>query len=762
MERGSNKRVFMKVILTAFMLLMFFSCGMTEDDKVSSEVYDIGELETNCKLNGDNFHNILKSDIRADINCLGDSLEQFADMVRRKDPKYINRQELETFINRFFAEDAGDIVKILRPAFKVSGLLLKDPQENLSVDKVPLLVEIVHTINQQGRAFSDLLQIVVEKAPEDRDETDDEREARIERNAKRYWQHKDELLRVVRALVGRIVDVISVYAPINSSIDVPEVLEELKEGLELGDEFDIETITSFLFVKKLIIGGDSFQLYDKEVTALLNKAPELLSVAMDALFLSGRPAVVGSDTVVDIDKSRFMMELVKRARRMFFNWSNPNELILDFNQLIDVLNKVMEDVDWDRASDSLLNFKEKIIGGDRQNYTFGDVDRLLNMVQEASEIYFFNYITYHHFSRVMESEEPVVGILRPNLPEYAQFTSARLNEMWTNFAFVAKNYHLFMDKDSYSTIGFKIRRHAYGFNLNSLFRWALQKFFVAYGRIVTTESSGEFVLDLEDTRLITSHYKGVLEELELWPDDLERLLSELRLGSDLFRMNSNGDNFIQLDEITELATVLISTSKIKKNVLDRMKLHCANQSGDPEEPTFVLDCFHENFFNVLFRELDHYKQLPNMHHYFLSRTQEQLTEFLIAVEVKARIVNEPSLPIDGTDIGRILTNMYNYETLYKRYDADQNFLIKGDELDGVYSLVENTIVSASNGSLKPGSGLAKSTYLFVIKKGRLPHNENGETTLKGKIELLAFHVNPLAKLGIEANRLTIAIVLGNF
>src|SRR5690606_22369843 len=104
--------------------------------------------------------------------------------------------------------------------------------------------------------------------------------------------------------------------------------------------------------------------------------------------------------------------------------------------------------------------------------------------------------------------------------------------------FIAKNYHFFLNKDGYQTIGFDIKRHSYGFNILSLTRWGIKKLFVAYGRIITAESNGDFVLDLEDTRVIASAYKGILEELELWPDDLERLLSELRLGSDLFRMNS--------------------------------------------------------------------------------------------------------------------------------------------------------------------------------------------------------------------------------
>jgi hypothetical protein len=741
----------MKLLLTLTLSALLAACGLVKDEKQETEFYDIGGLETGCKLSGDQFHNILSENISNEINCLESSLKQFADYVRRENPDYINRIELERFINRFFPEDAADIVKVLRPAFKVLSVLLKDPGDNLAVNNLPLVAQILKTINQQGRGLSDILKVVIEKAPADGVETDEQRKARLKRNSERYWVHKSDLMRVGRSMAARLISIISLRENNNSSIDVPEILEELKVALELGDDFDTETITSFLFVKKLIIGGDLNILKDVEVASLLGKAPDLMSVALDAMFMSERPKAPGGDSVADIDTSRFLMDLVKRARRMFFAWNNPNEEILKFDNLTKVLEMVMEDVDWVRASDSLLNFKEKIIGGDARSYSFNDFDRLMNMLLEATEISFFNYITYHHFSHVMQSESPVVGIQKPNLDEYSQFSERRVNEMWTNFAFIAKNYHFFLDRDGYSTVAFKIKRHSYGFNLLSLARWGLQKFFVAYGRIVTSTSSGEFVLDLEDTRLITSHYKGVLEELELWPDDLERLLSELRLGSDLFRMNSNGDNYIQLDEVNELVTVMITTSKMKNDVMGRLQLRCDNQSSNPEKPTFDLDCFHEHFFDVLFRELDHHTRMPNMHKFVLTQTQEQLVEFLIAVEVKGRIINDPSLPIDATDVGRILTNMFNYETLYKRFDGDQNGIFKGEELDGIYQVVEFVIASADD-SLKPGAGLTKSAFLYVVKKEKLP---------KG-LPLILFHINPLAKIGIEANRVTIARVLGLF
>tara|TARA_R110000868_G_scaffold132381_10_gene343364 strand:- start:5210 stop:7438 length:2229 start_codon:yes stop_codon:yes gene_type:complete len=742
----------MTKILTFALIIALSGCGLIKDEKEVTEYYDIGGLETGCTLVGDRFHKILEQNIETDIQCLESSLKQFADYVRRENPKYIKRTELEKFINRFFPDTAAEINKILKPAFKLLSLLLKDPSENIAVANIPLVANIIRVINQQGRELSDLLKVVIEKAPADGNETEEERKERLKRNSKRYWENKSQLVRTTNSMIGRLVEIISTYPSNTDTLDVPAFLEELKIALELSDEdFNVQTIKSFLFAKKLLLGGDAYILKSKEVNPLLNKLTGLVEVAMDAMFISERPTEPGDEISTDIDKSRFLMSLVKRARQMIFVAPDQNEVVLDFDNLLNVLKIVMEDVSWDRTTASLINFKKKIIGGDAKTYTYNDFNTITNIIREASEISFFNNVTYRHFAHVMTSDAPIEGISLPNLPEYTQFSEARRTEMWGNFLFIAKNYHFFLDRDGYQTIGFKIKRHSYGFNILSLMRWGVKKLFVAYGRVITAGTNNEFVLDLEDTRIIAEEYKGILEELELWPDDLERLLSELRLGSDLFRMNSNGDNYIQIDEINEYISTLMASGKIKANVLDKIKDICTDV-GTADNPAYDLVCFNEHFFNILFVKLQTQKHLPNLHTFYLKHNgTDMLEKFITAVQVKARIINNPDIPVDGTDISRMLTSLSNIETLFKRFDANFNHELKGSEIDGVYGVVES-VIAAADDNLKPGAKLTKSAFLYVVKKEKLPSG----------IGLILFHINPLAKLGIKGDRLKIARVLGLF
>ena len=119
--------------------------------------------------------------------------------------------------------------------------------------------------------------------------------------------------------------------------------------------------------------------------------------------------------------------------------------------------------------------------------------------------------------------------------------------------------------------------------------------------------------------------------------------------------------------------------------------------------------------------------------------------------MKARTINDPSLPVDGTDISRMITSFSNIETLFKRFDNNRNHELKGDEIDGIYGVVEQ-VIAAADDNLKPGAALTKSAFLYVVKKEKLPSG----------VGLILFHINPLAKIGIKGDRLKIAKVLGLF
>ena len=118
------------LLIIIFSIIVFNSCGLSDDPMSESNVYDIADLESGCELNTDKLNKILDEDITKDINCLKDNIDQYVQFVRRKDPQYIEESELKQFINKlspFF------ISIVIRYIIKLTCLVLYD--KILSINK---------------------------------------------------------------------------------------------------------------------------------------------------------------------------------------------------------------------------------------------------------------------------------------------------------------------------------------------------------------------------------------------------------------------------------------------------------------------------------------------------------------------------------------------------------------------------------------------------------------------------------------------------
>lgn len=74
-----------------------------------------------------------------------------------------------------------------------------------------------------------------------------------------------------------------------TDLNIIQFLDELKEILEIPDEsMDIELIDSWLFLKRLILGGDKRTLNTLEITELFTKTSEIVLLGMDLLHLESK------------------------------------------------------------------------------------------------------------------------------------------------------------------------------------------------------------------------------------------------------------------------------------------------------------------------------------------------------------------------------------------------------------------------------------------------------------------------------------------
>ena len=162
---------------------------------------------------------------------------------------------------------------------------------------------------------------------------------------------------------------------------------------------------------------------------------------------------------------------------------------------------------------------------------------------------------------------------------------------------------------------------------------------------------------------------------------------------------------------------------------------------------FELDCYRENFFPILFYDLNFVNFFPNSFNYFKNSNHSTIIQFLKDAESQAKIDQTPASPMTKTDMKRMMANVSNSESLFIKYDLDRNGIFTRVELDNVFQLFEQTLSDVSK--LKPGSKILRSLFSYIILKNKLPT----------KLALITFHLLGRKK-EITASRANIAAILG--
>ena len=135
-----------KRITSIILLLMLSSC--LDDVAPVKDQVEGGTFEQTCNMDAERIKKILDEYIIGDLDCIEINLEQFTDFVRRENDNYINRSELERFILKFFPGQGDGMVKSLDLLFKFSSLVLRDPEDNISLPNISNLFDLLKKFNR--------------------------------------------------------------------------------------------------------------------------------------------------------------------------------------------------------------------------------------------------------------------------------------------------------------------------------------------------------------------------------------------------------------------------------------------------------------------------------------------------------------------------------------------------------------------------------------------------------------------------------------
>jgi hypothetical protein len=719
-QKSCMRTLLLSLIFIGSVSLSLVSCGLSDDAPADSGVFDLDNLNGGCELNTENLNKILDEDVSQDIKCLETNLDQFVQFVRRENPNYIGRIELNRFIDKFFPESREVARDLLKLVYDLNTLLLKDPRDQLSVRKLKKLFTLFQIANNEGRSLNFSLKGLSEE---------------------NYWQRRQEIFIKLEELSRSVLSVIVSETDANPKLKITGFIEELKGILDLNDDqLNVEKIKSFLFAKKLIIGGDKEEISSSEVVTLLDKTSDLVLLAMDAIFLKGK------EFQNSTEEYYFYYDIVKELKGQFYPHTDT-ELIIEHKDIAVIVEEFLGDkYNISNMEQALQNVKEKFFGGAPDQYLFRDIMTVANWGLEFSGMLYFNEITYEHYQNEMNSPKAINGLTLPKIENYHVFPQWMIKRMWENYDYISSNYRFFHDDDGKSHFFNYFKRYRSGFQTASMLRWVIRKVVQVYGHYPPGKRKKE--ADSEDFKKLFTDLEGAAKELGLWPEELDKFVTEAIASADLFMYHADGNESASAEELTEYAINALHSFSIADKVHIELQKNCDLIGADGQ--SFTVNCFREYFLNAFFNELKYERYYNKLYEYLQLNGTDEVRKYVINIELYSRVDPNPEVPISKEDLNRILVILTSLESAYLRFDIDKDGVLNRGELDLAFLVFKNLVIKVADLG-NSGDGLYKSIFLYLVKNMEVPK----------PLQLIWFHVFGKKK-NITSTRYNISAILKNF
>ena len=713
----------MKLNSILLIILITLNHGCFNDMDVMEEEVQMGSFPQTCQLNAERLKLILEENIQQDIHCLELNLEQFAGFVKRKDDKYINKNELSKFITKFFKQDSEAIIKSLDLLFDLNYLLLKGQKEDLTISKLPKLFAIFNTINEHGIP----IKVIFDRI----------------NNGESYLEYRDAISALTNKASEEISEILSTIEGPDNSLNIISIVKSVAQ--DNNPPIDYELLKSLLSFKKLFLGGNKEIISNSEILNILSNLEEIVGVGLDLIHINEFNLEAMEDLTL------FAFNKVQSIRDLLFQL-DQDEVIFGHDDLISIGQKVLSslkvDINLKNLEESIIHLKTNIIRGSPEEYSFADINTLFDFAEELIGRFYFNEVTFDYYKETLEKNEKIGRLTRPNLSKYDILPRSVVYRNWKEFNYIISNYRFFLNEDGRQYYTNEYRRTSFGLNIQTLLRWGFNKILKVYGHPKIDPDTGNYlfhVIEPSELREVASQMEGLLRELGSWPRFFNKFAEEATNSSDLFQYQSDGDGYININEATEYVSNIINGSGIAKEVFDIMPEYC--DVLEKEIVGFDVTCYRKYLFYILFERLNYKNHYQKLYDYYIFYTQDELDKYLKNVETGTREIADDDIPMGVVDLSRLLISMSNIESTFIRYDNNLNNILDRDELDIGFPVFKK-IIMEFGGLKKTQESLAISTFLYIVKYMDVPT----------PVKLIAFHVFGRKK-NIAAKRVNVATIL---
>jgi hypothetical protein len=192
--------------------------------------------------------------------------------------------------------------------------------------------------------------------------------------------------------------------------------------------------------------------------------------------------------------------------------------------------------------------------------------------------------------------------------------------------------------------------------------------------------------------------------------------------ADFFSLSGNGDNLLDIDEITYYASTILSLTATMKRVRQDVEVRCSVGSLDGMGWMFMDPaCFRSVFFANSSKYWDHEPMLVQE---YSQLDAPGKADFQSSLEKSARLKGLTNDPIGGYDASGFILVMLLQENLFARFDADHDGYLNTDEALQAIQPTRRFTSTKANIGLDQGD-LLDAIQTFPLSKGRIPTTDIG-------------------------------------
>lgn len=746
-----NTFLMISLLVTQFVLS---SCGDLYSKKVKEK--EVDQFAT-CELDTESIANVMIQNIEGDLNCLRSNLKFFIEIVKTDRPGFLSQERLEDYIKTNMEDVDQVTLDALDGIFDINTLLFGDDVGYISKKNVDNLVDVLKQFNK----------LVVDNKIHEYF-TSDETVSFKEHNYRKS---------VIYSTLMQLKEVLNKYIVPNSrAIKVAEFVDKFRN---LENQELVKNIESVLFIKKAFMGGDQIHLSSKELFRFIDLMGNAGKITYDFVNLPS----VATKADEDIEVLRILKEDLLTVYNSFHFKDNPNEPIVSFNQIKNLVQQFLpEYAKYFKYKSTILKVKEVFLGSNSETFTAQEILTLIYDVaykNVAKGVFIYN--AYDFNESLLNADMPIVNDFNNLSPLMSSSMDKNFAELFNRISksqsksedLSSRGYKYFHGSNYVPLFDYGFQRNPRGMFEVALYEYISEKTFAAYG----TEDSnavGDYVMSLEQMEVLLEDLSEFFVGEGFIIEGRAKSTAEtITLISTLFHPSSNGDGRIEINEFVEFVVTMTSSLKLATDMQEELQKKCGVEGYSKIHP----GCYRLEMKNFLEASVDKSDKkssaktrkdfLPGMYNYINAQTVSTFDTFIRSAAKFSRTCTHFE---DGTEVpmssGDFIVSWGGFlavEQSILTFDINKTGILEPREVLTAYGVYKSAIEA-----LIPVEFMKRYSYgifQYMIRYQRVPEipDITGVRSffraLREGSHLVQFLVRPQRYRNSSADRMTFAKVL---